>query len=114
MLQLYCIGGDGTHFALSLISEEMKKRNLQLACAGLPKTIDNDIVIIDKSFGFETAVAEAQRAIKSAYVEAHSAENGIGLVRLMGRNAGFVGIYFLIKLIFNKSFKKIIYVSKNL
>ena len=28
---------------------------------GLPKTIDNDIPIIDSSFGFETSVQEAQK-----------------------------------------------------
>ena len=58
----------------------------------MPKTIDNDIPIIDKSFGFETAVGEALAAIKSAYVEANAAELGVGLVRLMGRNAGFIAM----------------------
>ena len=64
-----------------------------MAICGLPKTIDNDIPIIDKSFGFETAVEEANKAIKSAYVESRSAEFGIGLVRLMGRYFYF---YYLI------------------
>jgi len=61
--------------------------------AGVPKTIDNDIAIIDKSFGFDSAVEEAQRAIDSAHVEACSAENGIGLVKLMGRYSGFIAMY---------------------
>jgi 6-phosphofructokinase 1 len=60
--------------------------------AGIPKTIDNDIPIIDKSFGFETAVQEAQAAIHSAKVESSCAEFGVGLVRLMGRHAGFIAM----------------------
>lgn len=44
--------------------------------------------VIDKSFGFDTAVEEAQRAINAAHVEAESAENGIGVVKLMGRYCG--------------------------
>jgi len=55
---------------------------------GIPKTIDNDIPVIDKSFGFDTAVEEAQRAINAAHVEAESNENGIGFVKLMGRYSG--------------------------
>ena len=35
----------------------------------MPKTIDNDILHMDKTFGFDTAVEEAQRAINSAYIE---------------------------------------------
>lgn len=57
--QLYLIGGDGTHKGINALAIEINKRNLKIAIAGLPKTIDNDIVIIDKSFGFETSVAEA-------------------------------------------------------
>lgn len=59
---------------------------------GIPKTIDNDIPIIDKSFGFETAVAESIRAIRSAYIESRGADDGIGLVRLMGRDAGWIAM----------------------
>lgn len=59
---------------------------------GVPKTIDNDIPVIDKSFGFETSVSESIRAIRSAYVESVGVENGIGLVRLMGRDAGFIAM----------------------
>lgn len=59
---------------------------------GVPKTIDNDIPIIDKSFGFETSVSESIRAIRSAYVESRGVPYGIGLVRLMGRNAGFIAM----------------------
>lgn len=44
--------------------------------------------VIDKSFGFDTAVEEAQRAINAAHVEAESVKNGVGLVKLMGRYSG--------------------------
>jgi 6-phosphofructokinase 1 len=66
---------------------------LKVAVAGIPKTIDNDIAIIDKSFGFDTAVEEAQRAINAAHVEAESVKNGIGLVKLMGRYSGYIAMY---------------------
>lgn len=66
--QLYVIGGDGTHRGIAVLSDEMRKRKLEVSIVGIPKTIDNDIPIIDKSFGFETAVAESIRAIRSAYV----------------------------------------------
>nr|GMC51880.1 ATP-dependent 6-phosphofructokinase 6-like [Ipomoea batatas] len=91
--QVYIIGGDGTQKGASLIFEEIRKRGLKVAVVGIPKTIDNDIPVIDKSFGFDTAVEEAQRAIDSAHVEAASAENGIGVVKLMGRYSGFIALY---------------------
>ncbi|KAL0327521.1 UNVERIFIED_CONTAM: ATP-dependent 6-phosphofructokinase [Sesamum angustifolium] len=72
---------------------EIRKRGLKVAVAGIPKTIDNDIPVIDRSFGFDTAVEEAQRAINAAHVEAESAENGIGVVKLMGRYSGFIAMY---------------------
>ncbi|XP_021276335.1 ATP-dependent 6-phosphofructokinase 3 isoform X2 [Herrania umbratica] len=83
--QVYIIGGDGTQRGAAVIFEEIRRRGLKVAVAGIPKTIDNDIPVIDKSFGFDTAVEEAQRAINAAHVEAGSIENGIGLVKLMGR-----------------------------
>nr|GLL20629.1 ATP-dependent 6-phosphofructokinase 6-like [Ipomoea trifida] len=91
--QVYIIGGDGTHRGAEVIFEEIKRRGLQVAVAGIPKTIDNDIPVIDKSFGFDTAVEEAQRAISAAHVEATSTENGIGLVKFMGRYSGFIAMY---------------------
>jgi 6-phosphofructokinase 1 len=91
--QIYIVGGDGTHKGIQELFLEISKRKLKIAICGIPKTIDNDIPIIDKSFGFETAVEEAQRAIQSAFVESHCAENGIGLVKLMGRSAGFIAMY---------------------
>ena len=70
----------------------IKEKKLEIAIVGIPKTIDNDIPIIDKTFGFETAVAESIRAIRSAYVESRGVDHGIGLVRLMGRDAGFIAM----------------------
>ncbi|KAG8381840.1 hypothetical protein BUALT_Bualt05G0014600 [Buddleja alternifolia] len=91
--QVYVIGGDGTLKGAAVIYEEIRKRGLKVAVAGIPKTIDNDIPVIDRSFGFDTAVEEAQRAINAAHVEAASAENGIGVVKLMGRYSGFIAMY---------------------
>lgn len=70
---LYIVGGDGTHNGIYRIYKEIKKRKLQITVAGIPKTIDNDIPIIDGSFGYQSAIEEAQRAIESARVESHSA-----------------------------------------
>jgi 6-phosphofructokinase 1 len=70
----------------------MTRRGLEICVVGIPKTIDNDIPIIDKSFGFETAVSESIKAIRSAYVESTGVDYGMGLVRLMGRNAGFIAM----------------------
>ncbi|XVF89141.1 hypothetical protein PTKIN_Ptkin19aG0106600 [Pterospermum kingtungense] len=91
--QVYIIGGDGTQKGAAVIFEEIRRRGLKVAVAGIPKTIDNDIPVIDKSFGFDTAVEEAQRTINAAHVEAESIENGIGLVKLMGRYSGFIAMY---------------------
>mmetsp|Transcript_11762 Transcript_11762/g.37282 ORF Transcript_11762/g.37282 Transcript_11762/m.37282 type:complete len:306 (+) Transcript_11762:1920-2837(+) len=92
--QLYVVGGDGTHRAADKIAEEAKKRRLNIAVCGVPKTIDNDIDMLDRSFGFDTAVAEAQLAIRSAQVEARcNLPNGIGIVKLMGRSSGMIAVH---------------------
>ncbi|PON51077.1 ATP-dependent 6-phosphofructokinase [Parasponia andersonii] len=91
--QVYIIGGDGTQKGAALIYKEVEKRGLHVAVAGIPKTIDNDIAVIDKSFGFDTAVEEAQRAINAAHVEVESVENGVGIVKLMGRYSGFIAMF---------------------
>ncbi|XP_060187478.1 ATP-dependent 6-phosphofructokinase 3-like isoform X2 [Lycium barbarum] len=91
--QVYIIGGDGTQRGAAVIFEEIRRRGLNVAVVGIPKTIDNDIPVIDRSFGFDSAVEEAQRAISAAHVEATSFENGIGLVKLMGRDSGFIAMY---------------------
>ena len=84
------IGGDGTLRGALAIAEEIERRSLKIAVVGLPKTIDNDIPWVRRSFGFQTAVRVAAEAVRAAHVEATSVRNGIGLVKLMGRNAGFL------------------------
>ncbi|KAL3005049.1 hypothetical protein AAZX31_08G197400 [Glycine max] len=91
--QVYILGGDGTQRGASVIFEEIRKRGLKVSVVGIPESVDNDIPVIDKSFGFDTAVEEAQRAINAAHVEAESTENGIGIVKLMGRHSGFISMY---------------------
>jgi 6-phosphofructokinase 1 len=90
---LYVIGGDGTLRGADEIVHEISRRKLRKAVVGIPKTIDNDIMWIDKSFGFETAFAEAVKAVKCAYIEATGGVNGIGLIRLMGRDSGFIACF---------------------
>ena len=91
--QLYIVGGDGTHRGAHKIYEECRRRELGLVVAGIPKTIDNDLGLIDRSFGFNTAVEEAQRAVLSAKTEAACIPNGIGIVKLMGRSTGLVAAH---------------------
>lgn len=91
--QVYIIGGDGTLRGAVKIFEEIRRRKLNVGIVGIPKTVDNDVGIIDRSFGFETAVEMAQQAISAAYVEAESAVNGIGLVKLMGRSTGHIALH---------------------
>lgn len=93
LTMLFTIGGDGTQKGALAISREIEKRGLKIAVVGIPKTIDNDLSFIQKSFGFETAVARATEAVSAAHVEAHSAINGIGLVKLMGRESGFIAAH---------------------
>jgi len=90
---LFTLGGDGTLRGGQAIAEEAGKRGLKTAVIGVPKTIDNDISYVQRSFGFETAVTEAGAAINSAHTEANGARNGIGLVKLMGRESGFIAAF---------------------
>ncbi|MDX1961198.1 MAG: ATP-dependent 6-phosphofructokinase [Leptospiraceae bacterium] len=87
---LFCIGGDGTLRGALAICDEVKRRGLKISVIGIPKTIDNDISMVHKTFGFSTAFAKAVDAINSAFVESKGAPNGIGLVKLMGRHSGFI------------------------
>lgn len=87
---LFTLGGDGTQKGAQEIAEEIDRRGLKISVIGIPKTIDNDILYLDKSFGFETASAVAVRAVQCAHTEALGAKNGIGLVKLMGRESGFI------------------------
>ena len=90
---LFAIGGDGTLRGAHAISEEAASRGLALSVIGVPKTIDNDVSFVQQTFGFETAVSEARRATYAANTEAESARNGVGLVKLMGRDSGFIAAY---------------------
>ena len=90
---LFCIGGDGTLRGAHAIAEEVKKRKQPISVIGIPKTIDNDLNLIDRTFGFETAVLSATDVITSAHNEANGAFNGLGLVKLMGRDSGFIAAY---------------------
>ncbi|MBQ7608070.1 MAG: ATP-dependent 6-phosphofructokinase [Desulfovibrionaceae bacterium] len=87
---LFVIGGDGTMKAAQKISQVVQSRGRKMAVIGIPKTIDNDINFIPQSFGFETAVFKATEAIECAHTEACGVPNGIGLVKLMGRESGFI------------------------
>lgn len=87
---LFTIGGDGTLKGANAIGEEIKKRGLDISVVGIPKTIDNDIDIIDKSFGFETAFDIASAILRDAHNEASGAHNGMSIIKLMGRDSGFI------------------------
>ena len=87
---MFCIGGDGTLRGAHAIHNEIEKRKLKISVAGIPKTIDNDLDLIQKSFGFETAFSIANDIISNAHNEAYGAYNGIALVKLMGRDSGFI------------------------
>lgn len=90
---LFTVGGDGTQRGALAIAQEIERRRLPISIVGIPKTIDNDVAFTERSFGFETAVAESQNAIDCAHMEAKGVLNGVGLVKLMGRESGFVAAY---------------------
>src|ERR1700751_3549818 len=90
---LFVVGGDGTLQGGARINAEIRRRDLKKSVIGIPKTIDNDIMYLDKSFGFDTAFAEAVKALSCGHVEAICVNNGIGLIKLMGRESGFIACY---------------------
>jgi len=90
---LFVIGGDGTLRGAAGVVEEITARNLAISVIGIPKTIDNDLEYMDKSFGFETAFAEAVRVVRCAHSEAKGHPNGVGLVKVMGRDSGFIAAF---------------------
>jgi 6-phosphofructokinase 1 len=90
---LFTIGGDGTQKGSLDIAEEISRRNLKVAMIGIPKTVDNDFSFIQKSFGFDTAVTKAVEVVTAAHMEANSQINGIGLVKVMGRDSGFIAAH---------------------
>ncbi len=90
---IFTIGGDGTQRGALAIVREIEKRGLPIAVIGIPKTIDNDILFTERAFGFETAVDMSQLVITGAHMEAKGVRNGIGIVKLMGRESGFIAAY---------------------
>lgn len=93
LTMIFTIGGDGTQKGALAIADEIERRRLKVSVIGIPKTIDNDLLWLDRSFGFETAVARAADAVSCAHAEADSYMNGIGLVKLMGRDSGFIAVH---------------------
>ena len=89
---VFFIGGDGTHRGIAELSKILKEKKKKMILVGIPKSIDNDMPIIDKSFGLESAIQESVRTIRAANVEANCNLNGIGLVKLFGRSSGFVAM----------------------
>ncbi len=87
---VFTVGGDGTQRGGHALLEEAGSRGYALAVVGIPKTIDNDVRYVTRTFGYGTAVDEAVRVIQSAHTEARSVENGVSVVKLMGRHAGFI------------------------
>jgi 6-phosphofructokinase 1 len=90
---LFTIGGDGTQKGSLDIADEIVNRGLRIAVVGIPKTVDNDFSFIQRSFGFDTAVTKAVEVVTAAHMEANSQINGIGLVKLMGRESGFIAAH---------------------
>jgi 6-phosphofructokinase 1 len=90
---LFVIGGEGTIRGALRVVQEITSRGNKIGVVGIPKTIDNDIMFIDQSFGFQTAFSEATESIRAAHVESTGAPNGVGLVKLMGRHSGFIACY---------------------
>ncbi len=90
---LFVIGGDGTLRGAQTICQEVEARGRKIAVIGIPKTIDNDILFIDQSFGFQTAFSVAADVIQTAHVEAKASPNGVGLVKVMGRHSGLIACY---------------------
>lgn len=87
---LFTIGGDGTQRGANDLYQEARRRGYALSVVGVPKTIDNDVAFVSRTFGFFSAVEEATRVLDCAHTEARSTPGGIGLVKLMGRHAGFI------------------------
>ena len=90
---LFLIGGDGTMQAAAALHRHLVSVNMPVAVVGIPKTIDNDIHFVPRSFGFDTAVQQSAEALRCAYTEAASVINGIGLVKVMGRHSGFIAAH---------------------
>ncbi|MCC6123941.1 MAG: ATP-dependent 6-phosphofructokinase [Pirellulales bacterium] len=89
---LFTVGGDGTQRGAHALHEELQRRGAKIAVVGIPKTIDNDIQLCDQTFGFATAIEIARQVLDCAHVESKGVDNGVGLVKLMGRDSGFIAV----------------------
>lgn len=89
---LFTIGGDGTQRGGNDLFQEARRRGYPLAVVGVPKTVDNDVAFVSRTFGYYTAVEEAAKVLTCAHTEAHSVRHGISIVKLMGRDAGFITV----------------------
>jgi 6-phosphofructokinase 1 len=87
---LFTVGGDGTQRGAHAVVEEIQRRKLKTSVIGIPKTIDDDVQYVNRSFGYFTAIEKAKEVIDSAHVEAHCVLNGISIVKVMGRDSGFI------------------------
>lgn len=87
---LLCVGGDGTQKGAHALAEEIARRNLSISIVGVPKTIDNDVQFVSQTFGYFSAIESARAILDGAHCESKGAPNGIGLVKLMGRDSGFI------------------------
>merc|ERR1712151_1105497 len=90
--QLYVLGGDGTMRGSMRLVQELASLDHECACVSVPSTVDNDIPLVDQTFGFNTAMCEAAKCIEAAYVEATCNANCIGMVKLSGRKSGFIAM----------------------
>jgi 6-phosphofructokinase 1 len=90
---LFCVGGGGTMRAAAKLTDVISENNLKISVVCIPKTIDNDLDLIEKSFGFDTAIEKTVEAIRGAHVEAKGAFNGIGLIKIMGRLSGHIAAH---------------------
>ncbi len=93
LTMLFAIGGDGTQRGALALSDEIRRRGKKMVVVGIPKTIDNDLSFVERSFGFETAVSEAVHAVDGAHTEARGAIDGVGIVKVMGRESGFIAAH---------------------
>ena len=87
---LFTVGGDGTQRGAHAVAEEIQRRKLKISVVGIPKTIDDDVQYVNRSFGYFTAIEKAKDVIDSAHVEAHCVHNGVSIVKVMGRDSGFI------------------------
>ncbi len=90
---LFVLGGDGGLRGAAAIHDEIRRRRLPIGVVGVPKTIDNDLSWTSRCFGFSTAIAAARGVLQAAHTEARAVWNGVSLVKLMGRHAGFIAAH---------------------